>query len=96
MTQTSTFIEESKRDSPSRYWEEALVVLSDELNDDSEGEERQMGSREKPGNAQFLETPRVQQQMDFRLVDVNAIFGKKKEVYRMKLEKLSTVDCQLC
>jgi len=31
--------------------------------------------------------------MDFRLVDVNAIFGKKKEIYRMKLEKLSTVDC---
>jgi len=40
MTQASSFIEESKRDSPSRYWEEALVVLSDELNDDSEGEER--------------------------------------------------------
>lgn len=35
------------------------MVLSDEVNDDSEGEERQMGSREKPGNAQFLETPRV-------------------------------------
>ena len=36
-----------------------LVVLSDEVNDDSEGEDRHMGSREKPGNAQFLETPRV-------------------------------------
>ena len=60
MNQSSSSLEESKRDSPSR-WEETLVVLSDELNDDSEGEDRQMGSREKPGNAQFLETPRVQQ-----------------------------------
>jgi hypothetical protein len=24
------------------------------------------------------------------------VFGKKKEVYRMKPEKLSLVDCQLC
>ena len=34
--------------------------------------------------------------IDIWVVDTNAVFGKKKEVYRMKLEKLSTVDCQLC
>ena len=38
---------------------DGLVMLSDELNEDSEGEPAERVSREKPGNAQFLETPRV-------------------------------------
>ena len=48
---------------------------------------------EKPGNAQHLETPLVQQQIDFRLVNAEEIFGKKKEVYKMRPEKLAVVDC---
>ncbi len=77
--------------------DDMLVVLSDELNEDSEGDaNNERMQMEKPGNAQFLETPRVQQQIDFRLVTQDQIFGKKKEVFRMKLDKLSVVDCQLC
>jgi hypothetical protein len=36
---------------------EGIIVLSDEMND---GSEQEGVRREKPGNAQFLETPRVQ------------------------------------
>lgn len=47
--------EEGKRN----RFDEDVVILSDELNEDSEGESVERVSREKPGNAQFLETPRV-------------------------------------
>jgi len=69
-------------------------MLSDEYDSDEEASASARG--EKPGNAQFLETPKVQQQIDFTLVKEEDMFGKKKEVYRMKLEKMSFVDCKLC
>ena len=73
-----------------------MVYLSDELEEsEGEGAERQV-TREKPGNAQFLETPRVSQQIDFRIINEEDVFGKKRETYRMKMEKLSLLDCQLC
>lgn len=68
--------------------------MSDEL--DQSGEEQVVDNPEKPGNAQHLETPRVVQPIDFRLVTAKEIFGKKKEFYKMKLKKLAQVDCQLC
>ena len=76
--------------------DDGLVVLSDEINTESEGDSVERVSTEKPGNAQFLETPRVQQQIDFRIANQEELFGKRKEVFKMKAEKLSFVDCQLC
>jgi hypothetical protein len=32
--------EEAKLESPSRRWEETLVVLSDEMNEDSDGDDK--------------------------------------------------------
>ena len=79
------------------------VLLSDELVEDSDEDTSvstvqtlSHSQIEKPGNAQHLETPSVQQQLNFRIINEKELFGKKKEVYRMKVEKLSTVQCQLC
>jgi hypothetical protein len=51
---------------------------------------------EKPGNQQHLETPSIIQPLDFRSVTFEELYGKKKEVYKMKQKKLALLDCQLC
>ena len=54
-------------------------------------------SVERPGNAQYLETPSVIMPIDFSGISSESLFGKKKEVYRLKPTKLDgLVDCQLC
>ena len=54
-------------------------------------------SVERPGNAQYLETPTVTMPIDFSGITSESLFGKQKEVYRLKANKLEgLVDCQLC
>ncbi|CDW87758.1 mynd finger [Stylonychia lemnae] len=83
------------------YLDDEPLILSDEMSDDNDNDiSTQISStsfkNEQPGNAQHLETPRVHQQLDFRSLNADQVFNKKKEVYRMKPEKLSIVQCQLC
>ena len=81
-----------------------IVWMSDELSG-NEGESttesgtsaREKASVETPGNAQYLETPTVTMPIDFSGISNEALFGKMKEIYRLKAHKLEgLVDCQLC
>jgi len=81
-----------------------MIVLSDEASASEEepgldllGQKPSLGADERPGNAQFLETPSLIAPIDFRGVQMEELFGKRREVYRLKAEKLEgLVDCQLC
>lgn len=65
------------------------IMLSDEL---LSGEDHPL-DLELPGNAQYLETPRILQVIDFRLIDFNSTFQNKKEVLKMKSKKILSIDC---
>ena len=95
----------------SKLSDEFMIVLSDEqTTSESEdenfaGEERNQvptdrqsnTAIERPGNAQYLETPSVIQPIDFRNFSSDSLFGKRREVYRLKAQKLDgLVDCQFC
>ena len=81
-----------------------IVWMSDELSgneaestNESGASAREKVSVETPGNAQFLETPTVTMPIDFSGLSNEVLFGKQKEVYRLKAHKLEgLVDCQLC
>ena len=54
-------------------------------------------SVERPGNAQYLETPSVIMPIDFSGISSESLFGKQKEIYWLKANKLDgLVDCPLC
>ena len=88
-----------------------IVYMSDEMSG-SDGESTRDGTNrsisadvdgqsktsvERPGNAQYLETPTVTMPIDFSGITSESLFGKQKEVYRLKAHKLEgLVDCQLC
>ena len=78
-----------------------IVWMSDELSADELGStnesvpsSREKASVETPGNAQYLETPTVTMPIDFSGISNEILFGKQKEVYRLKANKLEgLVDC---
>ena len=54
-------------------------------------------NEERPGNAQFLETPSVIMPIDFSGLSYESLFGKRREVYRLRAQKLNElIDCQFC
>mmetsp|Transcript_6146 Transcript_6146/g.4650 ORF Transcript_6146/g.4650 Transcript_6146/m.4650 type:complete len:104 (+) Transcript_6146:450-761(+) len=74
--------------------EDGVMYLTDEV---SEGEQEEEKSSELPGNQQLLETPSVSEQLNFSLLKVADLFPKsKKEVYKMKSNKLQGIECQFC
>jgi len=83
-----------------------MVLLSDEMSggdSTGEGSSATGGSEdvprvpavvERPGNAQYLETPSVTMPIDLSGVSSEFLFGKRKEVYRLKAHKLDDlVEC---
>lgn len=77
----------------SDYFKEQQITLSDEKSSD---DDLTTASSERPGNAQFVDLPRVEL-VDFTGVSSDGLFGSRREVYRLKAHKLEgLVDCHLC
>ena len=57
-------------------------------------QEEEVKNEERPGNAQFLETPSVIVPVDFSGLSYDILFGKRREVYRLRASKLNElIDC---
>ena len=52
--------------------------------------------KEKPGNAQNMETPRIVTPIEFHKVKVQEIFKDEREQYVMNLDILENIDCKTC
>ena len=55
-----------------------------------------MGKKEKPGNAQHLESPRIVQPLDFSKIKVSYIFKDECEHYMIKPKKMEKIECRTC
>ena len=67
--------------------------MSDE---NSSADETPSSINERPGNAQFVDLPRIEL-VDFTGVSFEGLFDSRREVYKLKSKKLDgLVDCHLC
>lgn len=77
----------------SDQFKEQQITLSDEKSSD---DDITTASSERPGNAQFVDLPRVEL-VDFTGISSDGLFGSRREVYLLKAHKLEgLVDCHLC
>lgn len=52
--------------------------------------------KEKPGNAQHLETPKIDMPLDFMKIKFSELIHDDKEHYFMDQTKLAEVECSTC
>ena len=59
-------------------------------------EHEKQKSKEKPGNSQSVEAPKVVVPLDMSKLKMADIFKPDREHYLMDQSKLSKIDCQTC